>query len=173
MNTYTCMCSSRECQSQPLLQLGQLCLRLDFANIAPNAQGCTWLHSYKCTSMQLPNGIVLLQINLMAEYLESKHQTFCAVRLRNVLPKRMHMAWRDTTNSVDSGVLAMRHIESYTGQDCNEWNCGLQRGNAEQVLNLCKRFMHNILLSEVNSHMHTIANCVGQYDRQRLADISR
>nr|GMC77931.1 uncharacterized protein LOC109149952 [Ipomoea batatas] len=83
------------------------------------------------------------------------------------------MAWRDTTNSVDSGVLAMRHMESYTGQDCNEWNCGLQRGNAEQVLNLCKRFMHNILLSEVNSHMHTIANCVGQYDRQRLADISR
>nr|GMC46828.1 uncharacterized protein LOC109149952 [Ipomoea batatas]GME09072.1 uncharacterized protein LOC109149952 [Ipomoea batatas] len=114
----------------------------------------------------MPHQSLKNPINLLAEYLESKHQTFCAVR--HMLPKRMHMAWRDTTNSVDSGVLAMRHMESYTGQDCNEWNCGLQRGNAEQVLNLCKRFMHNILLSEVNSHMHTIANCVGQANRESM-----
>nr|GMD89659.1 uncharacterized protein LOC109168291 [Ipomoea batatas] len=62
----------------------------------------------------------------------------------------------------DSGVFAMRHMESLTGQDHNNCQCGLQTGNAHQITNLRKRIMHNVLLAEINLHTQAITNRVAQ-----------
>ncbi|XP_019153484.1 PREDICTED: uncharacterized protein LOC109149952 [Ipomoea nil] len=109
--------------------------------------------------------------DLLSVYLDSKQQTLHAFRLASMKPKRMQMAWRNTTSTLDSAVFTMRHMESYTGKSCRNWDCGLQRRNSQQLLELRKRFMHNILLSEVNEQMQDIAYCVGQYDTQRLAQL--
>nr|GLL37491.1 uncharacterized protein LOC109150699 isoform X6 [Ipomoea trifida] len=106
-------------------------------------------------------------LDMLSEYVENKHQVAQAIRLRNLRPKRMQMPWRDPSPHADSGVFAMRYMESFTGQDSNTWRCGLQRGNGQQINSLRKRITHNILLAQVNQNMQRIATRVGEYDCNR------
>nr|GMC94751.1 uncharacterized protein LOC109149952 [Ipomoea batatas] len=103
-------------------------------------------------------------LDMLSEYLESKHQLARSIRVRNQRRKRMQMPWRTTTPGVDSAVFAMRHMESFTGQPCSSWECGLQKGNREQLNCLRRRFMHNILMAEANECMHEVSTRVGRYD---------
>nr|GMC69243.1 uncharacterized protein LOC109150699 isoform X6 [Ipomoea batatas] len=105
---------------------------------------------------------LFVQLDMLSEYLESKHQLARSIRVRNLRPKRMQMPWRTTTPGADSVVLAMRHMESFTAQPCSSWECGLQKGNREQLNCLRRRFMHNILLAEANECMHEVSTRVGR-----------
>nr|GMC67043.1 uncharacterized protein LOC109155623 isoform X2 [Ipomoea batatas] len=75
-----------------------------------------------------------------------------AMLLRNIKPKGMQMAWRVSTNKHDSVVYSLQHMESFLGQEPRGWNCGLVKGDAEQLVNLRKRCMHDIIMAEVNIH---------------------
>nr|GMD48144.1 uncharacterized protein LOC109149952 [Ipomoea batatas] len=112
-------------------------------------------------------------LDMLSTYLDTKLQQGRAIRLRNMRPKRMQMAWRDPTPNADSGVLAMRHMEAFTGQECSKWQCGLQRGNAVQITNIRKRLMHNIILAEINAHTPAIVTRVRQYDSDRFSPHTR
>ncbi|XP_019172851.1 PREDICTED: uncharacterized protein LOC109168291 [Ipomoea nil] len=103
----------------------------------------------------------------LASYLDSKLQGFRSACLQMMKPKRMQMAWRDTTSTSDYGVFTMRHMEAYTGQDWVSWETGLQCGDAKQLVNLRKRYMHNILLSVENTHVESIASRVVEFGRHR------
>nr|GMC93902.1 uncharacterized protein LOC109155623 isoform X3 [Ipomoea batatas] len=107
-------------------------------------------------------------LDMLSEYVESKRQWARAIHARNLRPKRMQMSWRDATPNADSAIFAMRHMESFTGQTARTWQCGLQRGNRQQLNNLRKRFMHNILLTEANEYMHNVSSRVGRYDCDRI-----
>nr|GLL39484.1 uncharacterized protein LOC109155623 isoform X1 [Ipomoea trifida] len=94
--------------------------------------------------------------DLLASFLHTNGQPGRAVLLRTLKPKRMVMAWRVPTNNHDSGVYAMWHMESYLGQEPEEWNCGLLKGDVQQIVNLRKRFMHDIIMDEKNMHKDAV-----------------
>ncbi|XP_031094290.1 uncharacterized protein LOC115998750 [Ipomoea triloba] len=126
-----------------------------------------------CDSKQVPNDkkyhdAPVDLLDMLSEYVESKRQWARAIHARNLRPKRMQMSWRDATPNADSAIFAMRHMESFTGQTARTWQCGLQRGNRQQLNNLRKRFMHNILLAEANEYMHNVSSRVGRYDCDRI-----
>ncbi|XP_019154220.1 PREDICTED: uncharacterized protein LOC109150699 isoform X2 [Ipomoea nil] len=109
--------------------------------------------------------------DLLAAYLERKQQSVRALRLRHMQPKRMMVAWGEPTAGVESAVYTMRHMESYVGQKSTTWYCGLQAGGAPLMLNLRKRFLHNIILSAANVHVQNIIARVGEYDRVRVSQM--
>ncbi|XP_019161121.1 PREDICTED: uncharacterized protein LOC109157732 isoform X3 [Ipomoea nil] len=109
--------------------------------------------------------------DLLAAYLERKQQPVRALRLRDMQPKRMMVAWGEPTAGVESAVYTMRHMEEYVGQKSTTWYCGLQAGGAALMLNLRKRFLHNIILSAANVHVQNIIARVGEYDRMRAAQM--
>lgn len=40
--------------------------------------------------------------------------------------ERLKMPWRNTSNKVDCGVYAMRHMETYMGQRIKDWDTGFK-----------------------------------------------
>nr|GLL21865.1 uncharacterized protein LOC109149952 [Ipomoea trifida] len=67
-------------------------------------------------------------MDLLAAFLDNKEQTIRTGLIRNMKPKRMQVVWHETSNLQEYEVCAMRHMESYIGQDPREWDCGLIRG---------------------------------------------
>ncbi|MFS7966949.1 hypothetical protein Hanom_Chr09g00780011 [Helianthus anomalus] len=46
---------------------------------------------------------------------------------------RQQMDWRTTSNVIDCGIFAMRHMETYMGQ-MTDWGCGLAKEDAPNEL---------------------------------------
>ncbi|KAL8245943.1 hypothetical protein R6Q59_007159 [Mikania micrantha] len=70
-------------------------------------------------------------------------------------PKRLSMPWRTLNNSVDCGVFAMRHMETFKGTSVKEWKCGLTAESDEQqrqLNDLRIKYLAKILLSDINIH---------------------
>ncbi|XP_019169052.1 PREDICTED: uncharacterized protein LOC109164944 [Ipomoea nil] len=84
--------------------------------------------------------------------------------VRHLKPKRMHMSWRDATILEDSVIYIMRHMESYLGQGVSNWECGLVKGDRDILNDLRKRFMHDILVSNINMHKHSVIQRALEYD---------
>nr|GMD95284.1 uncharacterized protein LOC109155335 [Ipomoea batatas] len=95
-----------------------------------------------------------------------------AVQVRRLKPKRMQMSWRDGTVPEDSGIYTMRHMESYLGQGVSGWECGLVKGDRNIVNDLRKKFMHDILVSNINTHKHSVIQCALEYDRNLVGRTS-
>nr|GMD17745.1 uncharacterized protein LOC109164944 [Ipomoea batatas] len=95
-----------------------------------------------------------------------------AVQVRRLKPKRMQMSWRDGTIPEDSGIYTMRHMESYLGQGVSGWECGLVKGDRNIVNDLRKKFMHDILVSNINTHKHSVIQCVLEYDHNLVGRAS-
>nr|GLL33432.1 uncharacterized protein LOC109155335 [Ipomoea trifida] len=95
-----------------------------------------------------------------------------AVQVRRLKPKRMQMSWRDGTVPEDSGIYTMRHMESYLGQGVSGWECGLVKGDRNIVNDLRKKFMHDILVSNINTHKHSVIQCALEYDRNLVGRAS-
>lgn len=74
-----------------------------------------------------------LQKDLFSVFLESKGLGLKAAVVRNMDPKRLQMPWRDAVNKRDCGVFTMRHMESFEGQAVKVWDCGLRKGNSDQL----------------------------------------
>nr|GMD48528.1 uncharacterized protein LOC109149952 [Ipomoea batatas] len=91
-------------------------------------------------------------IDMFVTYLEKMKQPLRAAIVSNFKPTRMRMSWRDTTNKVDCAIYAMRHMETYMGEVSHTWDCGLEKGNRVQLRKLRQKYMHDILMSDLNSH---------------------
>nr|GMD31260.1 uncharacterized protein LOC109155623 isoform X2 [Ipomoea batatas] len=111
-------------------------------------------------------------IDLLASFLELNGHPFRAVLVRNLEPKRLQMGWQVTSNKHDSGIYTMCHMELFTGQRCAELDYGLVKGDTWQILNLRKRYMHNIIMSAKNVHKDAISTRVAQYGRLRSGNAS-
>ncbi|KAL8225645.1 hypothetical protein R6Q57_018202 [Mikania cordata] len=55
-----------------------------------------------------------------------------AFTLKTCKPKTLSMPWRTLNNSVDCGVFAMRHMETFKCTSVKEWKCGLTSESDEQ-----------------------------------------
>nr|GMD96852.1 uncharacterized protein LOC109164944 [Ipomoea batatas] len=87
-----------------------------------------------------------------------------ADRVRCLIPKRMQMSWRNKTILEDSDIYTMRHMESYLGQGVSRWECGIVKGDMHMLNDLRKKFMHDILVSNINSHKHFVIQWALEYD---------
>nr|GMC60121.1 uncharacterized protein LOC109164944 [Ipomoea batatas] len=76
----------------------------------------------------------------------------------------MQMSWRDGTILEDSGIYTMRHMETYLGQGVSSWVCGIVKGDKNMLNDLHKKFMHDILVSNINTHKHSVIQRALEYD---------
>ncbi|VFQ93971.1 unnamed protein product [Cuscuta campestris] len=65
-------------------------------------------------------------------------------------PKRLQLAWRDSTAVFDYGVITMRHMETYTGHTLKQWECGLKKGDEKVVNALRTTYCAAIVESDAN-----------------------
>lgn len=66
--------------------------------------------------------------------------------LINMSIQRLVMPWRDEENKVDSGVFAMRHMETYMGHRVKYWDNGLAE-NSDKTLQVLRVKYCKVLLS--------------------------
>ena len=45
----------------------------------------------------------------------------------------LEMPWRDSDKKIDSGIYAMRHMETYFGNGLAGWRADLTKGNKKQI----------------------------------------
>nr|GMD88062.1 uncharacterized protein LOC109164944 [Ipomoea batatas] len=108
---------------------------------------------------------VALKQAFLASFFVGLHLHERAGRVRCLKPKRMQMSWRDGIILEDSGIYTMRHMETYLGQGVSSWECGIVKGDKNMLNDLHKKFMHDILVSNINTHKHSVIQRVLEYDR--------
>lgn len=64
--------------------------------------------------------------------------------------KMLVMPWMDDDNKVDSGVFAMRHMETFMGQRVKDWDSGLARNSVKNLQELRVKYCKVLLTCEAN-----------------------
>ncbi|KAK9065404.1 hypothetical protein SSX86_016787 [Deinandra increscens subsp. villosa] len=88
----------------------------------------------------------------LARYL-SKVCPLRSKKIKTCLPKRMTMSWRTTKNKFDSGIFAMRHMETYMGGPAGQWKEVFTDESGKQnteISGLRVKYLSKMLLSDVN-----------------------
>ncbi|KAI3779370.1 hypothetical protein L2E82_09086 [Cichorium intybus] len=86
------------------------------------------------------------------------------------------MKWKTKYNSIDCGVILMRHIETYKGEDLDKWDIGFEpeyKDNDDQQNQLDemrKKYVTKILTWDLNVVKPSIYTMLGSYDRLSDAD---
>ncbi|KAK1440876.1 hypothetical protein QVD17_06708 [Tagetes erecta] len=78
-------------------------------------------------------------------------------------PKVLKLKWATHGMLEDSGVLIMRHMETFMWTGVDVWDCGLSidaRKLKQQILRLRKKYAAKILLSPINIHEKKIKGSV-------------
>nr|GMC95793.1 uncharacterized protein LOC109164944 [Ipomoea batatas] len=89
-----------------------------------------------------------------------------ADRVRRLKLKRMQMSWRDASILEDSVIYTTCHIELYLGQGVPNWECSIVKGDRDMLNALRKKFMHDILVSNINTHKYSVIQCALEYDHK-------
>nr|KAJ0217622.1 hypothetical protein LSAT_V11C300103630 [Lactuca sativa] len=87
---------------------------------------------------------------------------------KSITPVRLTMSWRTVYKKVDCGVFAMRHMESYFGEKCFKWKCGLPKegGSQEKILEkLRMKYAAAILTSEINTKRDDVLKAAYEYQK--------
>ncbi|WOG93108.1 hypothetical protein DCAR_0312389 [Daucus carota subsp. sativus] len=90
-----------------------------------------------------------------------------ARHLLNVEITRLQMKWRTTNNSIDCGIFAMRHMETYKGNGVRSWDSKFapetqKQIQARQIHKARQLYAHKIISSTANSlrnQMQLDINC--------------
>ncbi|KAM0063540.1 putative papain-like cysteine peptidase superfamily [Helianthus debilis subsp. tardiflorus] len=61
-----------------------------------------------------------------------------AANMKTTSINRLQMPWRTYFNGVDCGVFLMRHMETYMGEDANNYRCGFAEENLDYKRNKLK-----------------------------------
>lgn len=97
--------------------------------------------------------------------------------MSKVKATRLEMKWRTIYNGVDCGIFVMRHMETYMGQRCNKWDCGLDDESdtqTDQLNALRVKYLTKILLSKINilrDKVITEADIIAKKRRSEEVDI--
>ncbi|PWA96131.1 hypothetical protein CTI12_AA041350 [Artemisia annua] len=81
----------------------------------------------------------------------------------------MKMPWQTKNNFIDCGIFAMRHMETYSGK--KDFDAGFVKEGAEQdqqIVDLRKKYLSKILLSDYNETKHVVESEVEEYHRLPL-----
>ncbi|KAJ9549057.1 hypothetical protein OSB04_021600 [Centaurea solstitialis] len=92
-----------------------------------------------------------------------------ANKLLKAKQKIQKMSWR-TSNQVDCGIFAMRHMETFMGGNLLKWHCGFDQEGDKQKLQieyLRIKYVSEILLSNVNCNKEFVT---AERSRKELVD---
>nr|GMD04567.1 uncharacterized protein LOC109174778 [Ipomoea batatas] len=106
--------------------------------------------------------------DLLSTFLERCGEAVRAATVRNLKPRRMKMSWHDATNKEDCAIYAMRNMQSFMGQGCKRWDCGLEKGNHEQLRNLRQIYMSDIMMTDISMHKESIATHTAAYNNKMM-----
>nr|GMD61445.1 uncharacterized protein LOC109150699 isoform X6 [Ipomoea batatas] len=101
--------------------------------------------------------------DLLSSYLEKKGHPVRAATVRNLKPTRLRIGWRDCQNNVDCAV-AMRQMETFMARPHSRWDCDLENGNRQLLRKLRQKYLHDIVMIDVNAHKEWIMECTTEYD---------
>nr|GMD52411.1 uncharacterized protein LOC109150699 isoform X6 [Ipomoea batatas] len=111
--------------------------------------------------------------DLLSTYLEKKGQLVRAATVRNLKPTRMRMGWLDSKNKVDCAMYAMRHMETFMGQPCKQWHCGLETRTGPLLQGLRRKYLRDILMADINMHKEWIMERTSEYDYRNMGRSTR
>ncbi|VFQ95866.1 unnamed protein product [Cuscuta campestris] len=103
--------------------------------------------------------------DMVVEYFKSKGLDGRVEKLKAQEPKRLQLAWRDSTAVFEYGVITMRKMETYTGQALRRWDFGLKKGDEKAVNALWKKYCAAIVESNVNEVKDKIRHLVKHFSR--------
>ncbi|KAJ9554625.1 hypothetical protein OSB04_018670 [Centaurea solstitialis] len=89
-----------------------------------------------------------------------------ANKLLKAKQKIQKMSWR-TSNQVDCGIFAMRHMETFMGGNLLKWHCGFDQEGDKQKLQieyLRIKYVSEILLSNVNCNKQFVTAEVEKFE---------
>ncbi|KAJ9541227.1 hypothetical protein OSB04_027733 [Centaurea solstitialis] len=90
-----------------------------------------------------------------------------ANKLLKAKQKIQKMSWR-TSNQVDCGIFAMRHMETFMGGNLLKWHCGFDQEGDKQKLQieyLRIKYVSEILLSNVNCNKEFVTAEVEKFEQ--------
>lgn len=106
---------------------------------------------------------------MFVRYLEDQENPYPgAVTLKNQIPRVLKMNWQTKENSVDCGIFVMRHMETYSGNGMQGFNTEFKQKGREQdhqLIELRKRYVTKMLLSDLNDNKKEVENHVKNFDR--------
>ena len=98
-----------------------------------------------------------MQQTLFLKYLKNAQHPNVAI-LKDAMVSLVEMQWRTDYNIHDSGVFAMRHMETYNG-NLEKFDAGFAMEGTEQhaqLENLRQKYLAKILLSELNDNKQIV-----------------
>ncbi|KAJ0680985.1 putative Ulp1 protease family catalytic domain, papain-like cysteine peptidase superfamily [Helianthus annuus] len=91
-------------------------------------------------------------VNVFIKYLRSVRHPKC-LEFEPVIPKRLEIEWETVGNSVDCGVFAMSHMETWFGETDLKWDSGFPLAHTQKkssLTTLRKRYACKIVCSDAN-----------------------
>lgn len=88
--------------------------------------------------------------------------------MKFVKPTVLDISWRKESTYTDSGIFAMRHMETYDGSGSRSFKCGFEKKGIEeqQMLDdLRRKYVTKILLSDINLNRDAFINEVNTYEK--------
>ena len=117
------------------------------------------LYQKKLTINHIP------QVELMVKHLRvNAHNNW--PYFEKMEPIKAQLRWQTKTNSIDKGVIMMRNMEVYMGEDDGAWETGLYKESTKQknqLKNLRTKYVSKILRSPINEHKGSISRDVLAY----------
>ena len=86
---------------------------------------------------------------MFGKHLESKGAEMLEQSVMKIPKGRvLELEWQNDRETHDSGVYAMRHMETYKGDV--SWRCGFKASSTKNINSLCAKYLHCILTSHLN-----------------------
>nr|GMD45670.1 zinc finger BED domain-containing protein RICESLEEPER 2-like [Ipomoea batatas] len=125
-----------------------------------------FVYSFRWLGVGCPTGGVGYRgwHDLLSVFFEDSGFPALYIKVIAMQPRRLRMSWRESKNNIDSGVFAMRHMETYVGQSIASWDCGIRSGDARCVREMRVKLMSDLLLFHNNTHRLPNVNAVGGFE---------
>lgn len=102
-------------------------------------------------------------VKFFCEWLIAKAYIGKGRSLSNMPIQMLEMPWKDDENKVDSGVFAMRHMETYMGQRVKDWDTGLARNSVKNLQELRVKYCKVLLTCEANLLRKEILSSIAKW----------
>ncbi|KAL4569140.1 hypothetical protein LXL04_024771 [Taraxacum kok-saghyz] len=91
-------------------------------------------------------------------------------QMKRVRPVKFIMSWMTRSNYTDCGIFLMRHMETYKGEELQDWDVNLKVEDPDtddqqvQLDDLRRKYVTKILTSDVNKLKPTVYSYLPKYD---------
>ncbi|KAI3722650.1 hypothetical protein L2E82_33692 [Cichorium intybus] len=87
---------------------------------------------------------------------------------KRLTPRRVLVHWQETHATLDNGVFLMRHMETYVGQEDNNWTDGLGKQESKRdkrLFNLRILYIVRLAMHEININRRKLQEQVSEFGK--------